>query len=389
MSVDVVDDEVRAVRAALSLLVGGALPLPLVEVAEAHGLTAGGWVFPDVPALDLPILNDPAQLIPRGRRVLSLADECGVRVLVPGDPGWPSDAGLDELPCLWVAGDEVDVAALLRQSVTITGSRACSAYGQTVARDLAYALASLGWTVVAAAGFGIDMQAAKSAAAAGGQVVLVSAAGTLPEDHMLTVQDFIASSSRHGAVISALPAGTLMSRRRWAVQQQMLAVMSAATVVVEASATSRALEVARIAAGHGRPVCAVPGPVGSVQSAGCHDLIARGVARLVATSRDVTAAINGRNDTCVAVAGTQVFKVSGTAVWYEQGEVLRVQPVPPLLVSADSPRRAADADSPRRAADAVFDVLFLTRPHYGQNTFDAVVRGPDSAIHTVQVNSSS
>ena len=179
MSSDHLDPELRAVRAALSLLVGYALPEPVASVGEANGVAVGGWVFPPRPvSLVMPELSEPGQLAPRGWELHAQAEQAGVRMLVPGDPGWPSGTACDELPCLWVSGD-ADLAGLLRQAVTVTGTKACDAYGRHVAGELAYSLSSLGWTIVAADGYGIDLEAASKAHAAGGRVVLVSAGGVV------------------------------------------------------------------------------------------------------------------------------------------------------------------------------------------------------------------
>ena len=60
----------------------------------------------------------------------------------------------------------------------------------------------------------------------------------------------------------------------------MLAALADAVVVPEAGVRGRALSVAREAHRLGRAVYAVPGPVTSAASTGCHALIAEGVARI-------------------------------------------------------------------------------------------------------------
>src|SRR5204862_5960845 len=60
------------------------------------------------------------------------------------------------------------------------------------------------------------------------------------------------------------------------------------TVVVEAALRSGALNTARHARDQGRPLMAVPGPVTSVQSAGCHEIIREWGAICVTSAGDVT-----------------------------------------------------------------------------------------------------
>ncbi|MGW5747714.1 DNA-processing protein DprA, partial [Amycolatopsis sp. NPDC003861] len=72
--------------------------------------------------------------------------------------------------------------------------------------------------------------------------------------------------------------------------------LTAATLVVEAARRSGARNTACLAAKLGRHVLAVPGPISSAASAGCHQLIQDGTARLVTSIDDVIAAIEERDD---------------------------------------------------------------------------------------------
>src|ERR1019366_9149812 len=70
---------------------------------------------------------------------LAAADRDGIRLLCPGDPGWPP--GLDDLGtarpyALWVRGT-TDLAACCEKSLSVVGARAASAYGTHVATELA------------------------------------------------------------------------------------------------------------------------------------------------------------------------------------------------------------------------------------------------------------
>ncbi len=66
--------------------------------------------------------------------------------------------------------------------------------------------------------------------------------------------------------------------------------------MVEAGQRSGARHTARLAGKLGRPVLALPGPVSSTTSAGCHQLIQDGTARLVTSVDDVIAVINEGDD---------------------------------------------------------------------------------------------
>jgi len=77
----------------------------------------------------------------------------------------------------------------------------------------------------------------------------------------------------HGAVISELPCGSPPTKWRFLQRNRLIAAASLATIVLEAGWRSGSLNTAGHAAALGRPLGAVPGPVTSAASAGCHRLI--------------------------------------------------------------------------------------------------------------------
>ncbi|GGL40854.1 DNA-protecting protein DprA [Phycicoccus endophyticus] len=211
----------------------------------------------------------------------------GARVLVPGDPGWP--VGLDRHTsppyCLYVRG-EPDLAALAERSVAVVGSRAASEYGLRVASELGEGLATRGWTVVSGAAYGIDAAAHRGALAAEGPGVAVLACGAdvaYPRAHRALIEAVRAS----GAVVSEMPPGALPHRSRFLARNRVIALLARATVVVEAGLRSGSLSTAREAREHHLPVAAVPGPVTSATSAGCHQLLRETDAVLVTDTAEV------------------------------------------------------------------------------------------------------
>ena len=215
------------------------------------------------------------------------ADRQGVRVLVPGDEGWP--LGVDRLAdppyALFVRGDP-DLAGLVERGVAIVGSRAATEYGMRVAADLAEGLASRGWTVISGAAYGIDSAAHRACLAAGGATVAVLACGAdraYPAVHRGLLDEI----ARTAAVVSEVPVGAAPYRSRFLARNRIIATLARATVVVEASLRSGSLTTAREARDHHLPVGAVPGPVTSMASAGCHKLIRDTDAVLVTDAAEV------------------------------------------------------------------------------------------------------
>lgn len=76
-------------------------------------------------------------------------------------------------------------------------------------------------------------------------------------------------------------------RRRFLARSRLLAALSGAVVVAEAGYRSGSLHTAARATELGRPVGAVPGPVTSAASAGCHRLMRDGLAEVVTGYDDI------------------------------------------------------------------------------------------------------
>ena len=87
--------------------------------------------------------------------------------------------------------------------------------------------------------------------------------------------------------MSELPPGSRPTRRRFLDRNRVIAALGRGTVVVEAATRSGAKNTAGQADDLSRPVMAVPGPVTSAASVGCHELIRGRGAALVTDAADV------------------------------------------------------------------------------------------------------
>lgn len=239
------------------------------------------------------------------RRHLELAEEdmktaerVGARLAVPEDDDWPAwpllplDNALDRGlrwaggPLgLWVRGAG-SLAESVRRAVSVVGARASTNYGEHVAGEFGHELASAGMTVVSGAAYGIDGAAHRGVLVAEGRTVAVLACGVdvgYPAGHV-GLLDKIAGQ---GFVLSEYPPGTPPARHRFLVRNRLIACLGAGTVVVEAGTRSGARNTAATAAALGRVLMAVPGPITSAMSAGCHELIRSGLATAVSSVAEV------------------------------------------------------------------------------------------------------
>jgi DNA processing protein len=200
--------------------------------------------------------------------------QAGIRLVCPGDPEWPSQLEVlgDARPWgLWVRGSG-DLRYACLRSVSVVGTRAATAYGSHVCTEMAATLAERGWTVVSGGAFGIDGCAHRGAIGTGGVTVAVFACG-VDRDYPLGHHGLFRDIRAEGATVSEWPPGRMPTRPGFLVRNRVIAALSRGTVVVEAARRSGALNTARHARDQGRPLMAVPGPVTSTLSAGCHDII--------------------------------------------------------------------------------------------------------------------
>ena len=212
-------------------------------------------------------------------RDLEALDRVGGTLLVPSDPHWPTtldDLGPTAPAALWVRG-KADLAGLTRRSVSLVGSRASTGYGETVTRDLACGLAERKFTVVSGGAHGIDAAAHRATLAVRGNTIVLLASGV---DRLYPAANsrLMEAALADGAVVSEVPPGSVPFRQRFLARNRIIAALGRATVVVEAARRSGALSTANHATALARPVGAVPGPVTSMASAGCHDLLRSGAA---------------------------------------------------------------------------------------------------------------
>lgn len=221
------------------------------------------------------------------RDALQGAHEVGAHLLLPDDAHWPP--GLDDLGphaplLLWVRGDLDTLTATSRAAVV--GARAATAYGDTVDADLAGDLAAAGTLIVSGGAYGIDGAAHRAALGVGGTTVAFLAGGVdrlYPAGHDQLFGRIMAS----GALLSEVPCGAAPTKWRFLARNRSIAALGQATVVVEAGWRSGSLNTAGHAGSLGRPLGAVPGPVTSAASAGCHRLLREYDAQCVTTAAEV------------------------------------------------------------------------------------------------------
>jgi DNA processing protein len=185
---------------------------------------------------------------------------------------------------LWALGPaRLDEVA--RRAAAVVGTRAATAYGEHVAADLAAGLAERDVAVVSGGAYGIDGAAHRGALNCEGITVAVLAGGLdipYPAGHSALLHRI----GQHGLLFTEYPPGVRPARYRFLTRNRLVAAVAGAAVVVEAGLRSGAANTAAWARALGRVVAAVPGPVTSSASAGCHALLRNG-AELITRAEDI------------------------------------------------------------------------------------------------------
>ncbi|AZI59444.1 DNA-protecting protein DprA [Nakamurella antarctica] len=250
--------------------------------------------------------RQPEDLYAQARHDLASADAIGATLLCPEDSSWPTAAltAFEMAAARGVTGSAPPIALyvlgnlppnLPTAAVTLIGSRACSGYGERTAAEISGELAADGVVVVSGGAFGIDTTAHRAALAVDGRSVAVLACG-IDRSYPVANTALLAAVRKQGAVVSEYPPGTTPARHRFLVRNRLLAALGAVTLVVEAGRRSGSLSTAAAAMHLGRVVMAVPGPVSSAMSAGCHLLIRDRAAILATCADDVLHELRGLDD---------------------------------------------------------------------------------------------
>lgn len=226
---------------------------------------------------------------------MAWAQACGAWLCIPEDPDWP--VALNDLAervpfGLWGRGNRALLNYLdLSNSQAIVGSRDVSSYGNSATSHIAGDSATAGRTIVSGGAFGVDAVAHRAALTTGTSKLPTVAlmAGGLDRLYPRQNTQLLEAIIEHGLLLAEVPLGQNPTRYRFLQRNRLIAALAYCTVVVEARWRSGALNTAHHALELGRPVYAVPGPIFSPSSEGCHRLIRDGLAHLVTDASQLDA----------------------------------------------------------------------------------------------------
>ena len=199
-----------------------------------------------------------------------------------GTSKWPHS--LDELisPPLGII---VKGAIPKCDSIALVGTRNPTTYGARIASEFASGFADREIEVISGGAYGIDTHAHRGAIAAEGRTTAVLASG-ISTKYPAGNERLFEEISANGSLISEVMPNEKARPERFLTRNRLIAALSRATIVVEAAFRSGSLRTAHDASELMRIVLAVPGPITSPTSDGCHRLIGERCAEIVTSVSD-------------------------------------------------------------------------------------------------------
>ena len=175
--------------------------------------------------------------------------------------------------------------------VSLVGTRNPSNYGLKVTRSLVAGLVDHGFITVSGGALGIDTEVHRSTLDSEGVTIAIIGSG-ISIDYPASNRRLFEQIAERGAVVSEVMPTITARPERFLTRNRLIAAISSATIVIEAAHRSGSLRTARDAAELLRPVMAIPGPITSPTSEGCHRLIADRSAEIVTSVSDVVALLS-------------------------------------------------------------------------------------------------
>ncbi|MFH0857168.1 MAG: DNA-processing protein DprA [Candidatus Magasanikbacteria bacterium] len=190
----------------------------------------------------------------------------------------------DPPTCLFVRGK------LQKQemSLAVVGSRKNSFYGQQTVESLVSILAKKGITLVSGLAYGIDSIVHATTLRNQGRTIAVLGGGIdngtiYPREHIPLAESILQNG---GALVSEYPPGFSPTKYTFPMRNRIIAGLSLATLVIEATEKSGALTTAQYALDNSRDVFAIPHNIQNINGAGCNNLLKTG-AKMVTSAEDI------------------------------------------------------------------------------------------------------
>lgn len=210
---------------------------------------------------------------------LEVMNEKGISFYTEASKEYPDR--LREIPsppyAIYVKGE---LPCQKKPTVSIVGARDCSTYGERMAIHFSERLAEEGVQIISGMARGIDGAGHRGALNVKGKTFAVLGCGVdvcYPKENLGLFKDL----EREGGLLSEYPPMCQPFKSHFPARNRIISALSDAVLVMEAREKSGSLITADMALEQGKDVYALPGPITSNLSRGCHELIRQGAGILI------------------------------------------------------------------------------------------------------------
>lgn len=234
------------------------------------------------------VLNTNA--LKRAEEEFRFVEKHGIGVLFFSDKSYPKRLkNCYDAPILLYFKGNAD----LNQSriISVVGSRNATEYGRSLCKQICEILAPYNVLIVSGLAYGIDVAIHKECISNNMTTVGVLGHGLdrlYPQIHKSVAQKMVLN----GGLLSEFPILTNPDRQNFPQRNRIIAGISDATLVVEASIKGGALITAEIANSYNKDVYAFPGRTNDLLSEGCNFLIKTNRAGLISNAKDLIYYLN-------------------------------------------------------------------------------------------------
>lgn len=197
------------------------------------------------------------------------------------DKSYPSALkDINDPPLILFYKGQVDVLDNMKSKLAIVGTRVPTDYGRKYGSEISKMLAQNGYVIVSGMAMGIDAVAHRAAIDTKGYSIGVLGCGVdqvYPKQNGKLYKDIL----EKGIIISEYEVGTQPHPIHFPERNRIIAGLSQTCFVIEAARKSGSLITAEMVMDLGRDVFALPGPIYSQKSLGCHELIQMGAEPIV------------------------------------------------------------------------------------------------------------
>lgn len=182
---------------------------------------------------------------------------------------------------IYVLGDE---KILKEKSISIIGSRNCTAYGELEAFKFSEQLTKQGLVITSGMAVGIDSYAHKGCISQNGKTIAVLGSGfnnIYPKENTELFKRIIDTG---GAVVSEYAPSVEPSSDKFRQRNRIVSGLSIATLIIEAEYRSGTTITARYAKEQGKPVFCIPNSIENNKGVGTNEMLKNGA--FLATSTD-------------------------------------------------------------------------------------------------------